>query len=193
MPRGIKGSGTKPVTIGDGGAGSAGEGSYAEKVSSDLRDKRILELEALLAESEKKRTDAEEKAFKAAAAQGMLMQNHIEEVPTGKTVIIRKLDPKKPYRVTEDDDGKIKRKPNWIDVEVPTFYYRIELPTSGGFNLTTNQVEFMHGEVYEFDIDTLRSVKERVYRQWQHEASINGSNENAYRRPKDQYVGPRMR
>ena len=59
------------------------------------------------------------------------------------------------------------------------------LPPVGGVDLKINDVSFYHGVVYELDIDTLRSVKEMVYRLWDHDRSIHGSDENFYRKPQE--------
>jgi hypothetical protein len=79
-----------------------------------------------------------------------------------------------------------------VEDEVPKFEYcrmvdfyryRIELPPSGGLDVRINGVPYYHGQEYSVDLDTLRTLKDAVHRSWAHEASIRGSNENAYRRP----------
>jgi hypothetical protein len=73
------------------------------------------------------------------------------------------------------------------NIEYPTFYYNIQLPAgasgSNGSCLSTNGVEYHHGQTYEFDEVTLAEMKSRVAKCWDHEKSIHGENENAYRRP----------
>ena len=73
----------------------------------------------------------------------------------------------------------------------PCYFYRIDLPPSGGQHLVINGTMFYHGEQYKVRVSTLRTLKEIVFRGWQHEASIRGSNENFYRSPQDRRIGSR--
>jgi hypothetical protein len=75
------------------------------------------------------------------------------------------------------------KKYKYKKVKVPTYYYNIQLPAGAGICLWTNGVEYYHGETYEFDPNTLAEMKSRVARCWEHEKSIHGDNENAYRKP----------
>lgn len=157
---------------------------------------QIEDLKEQLQLSEQQRSEAEAAALAAAEAQGALMQREIQEVATGKTVKVRRaVDPKtgKPsYKVVGyKDDGREILKPVFHDFELPTYFYKIDLPPVGGIDLKMNDVSFYHGTVYEFDIDTLRTVKEMVYRLWDHERNISGSNENFYRNPREQRISPR--
>jgi hypothetical protein len=61
------------------------------------------------------------------------------------------------------------------------YKYMIDLPPSGGVSVGINGEQFYHGQSYEFDLNRLRTVREMVYRSWEHERSIKGSDENAYR------------
>ena len=70
-----------------------------------------------------------------------------------------------------DDDGE------------QLWYYKIDLPPSGGIDIKINGTCFYHGEQYKIHTDTLVALKDIVFRTWQHEQSIHGSNENFYRRP----------
>ena len=158
-------------------ASTKGVGSDREKALLD----EIKALQAKLQVAEEKRTEAEENALKLAESQGMLMQREIHEVPTGKFVTVKRLDKMKV--VGYKDDGREINKPVFKSVELPTFFYKIDLPPSGGVDVKINEVPLYHGGVYELDIDTLRTVKDIVYRCWAHDASIHGNNENAYRRP----------
>lgn len=63
------------------------------------------------------------------------------------------------------------------------YHYRIDLPASGGFEIKINGMAFYHGEQYKVTDKTLATLKDIVARSWGHEAQINGSNENAYRKP----------
>jgi hypothetical protein len=85
-----------------------------------------------------------------------------------------------------DADGKE------VDGETePSYFYRIDLPPSGGQHIVINGVMFYHGEQYKVRVSTLRTMKEIVFRGWQHEASIRGSNENFYRAPQERRIGSR--
>jgi NADH:ubiquinone oxidoreductase subunit len=64
------------------------------------------------------------------------------------------------------------------------YHYRVDLPPSGGVEIKINGVPFFHGEQYKVTGKTLSTLQDIVARSWQHEAQINGSqNENAYRKP----------
>ena len=142
--------------------------------------RRIADLEAQLAASESKRTEAERVALAAAESQGALMQRDIQEVPTGKKVKVERL---KHYKVVgHKDDGREILKPVMQTVELPTFFYKIDMPPCGGTDLKLNGIPFYHGAVYEVDIDTLRAVKDIVFRTWKHDSDIHGSDENFYRK-----------
>ena len=67
----------------------------------------------------------------------------------------------------------------------------IDIPPSGGTHIELNGVHYYHGTTYEFDIHTIRTVKDIMHRGWKHESDINGSNENFYRRPLEQRIGVR--
>jgi hypothetical protein len=69
--------------------------------------------------------------------------------------------------------------------------YTINLPAGAGNCLYTNGIEYYHGETYEFDAEILSEMKSRVARCWDHEKSIHGENENAYRRPTNVHYGRR--
>lgn len=152
-------------------------GASAKDVAKLMEEIRGLKEKLKL--SEQQRSDAEAAALAAAEAQGMLMQRQIQEVATGKTVKVKRASG---YEVVgHKDDGREILKPVWKTVELPTYFYKIDMPAVGGWDLKINGQSLFHGTVYEFDIDTLRSVKEIVYRTWDHERSIHGSDENAYR------------
>ena len=61
------------------------------------------------------------------------------------------------------------------------YRYAIDLPPSGGISIGINGVQYYHGQAYEFTRDVLDTVKEMVFRSWEHERNIKGSDENAYR------------
>lgn len=172
--------------------------------------KRILaenaRLTQELADQTAARTEAEQKLVDQAASQ--LAQTDIREVPTGRTVNMRMLDAAyvdkhddgthtgapNGYRIVgykDDAGGRPILKPVFKSVKVPTFYYRIDLPPSGGEALKLNGVPYYHGTIGEFDLHTLRTVKEIVYRGWDHERNISGSNENVYREQKRPHISAR--
>jgi len=188
----------------------------ATPVSVDQMDVRgvadleaeIADLKRQLAESNAKRDEAETFALQAAEAQGM-MQENVQEVPTGKTKGIPKCVG---YRaISYKENGQPNLRPIWDTMacpeckgkgevkgaecedcsgkgkipkleSVPTYFYKIMLPPSGGYGLMVNQQWMYHGGVYELDIHQLRSAKEQVFRSWQHEKNVHGDNENFYKR-----------
>jgi len=143
----------------------------AEKTVKELQAE-IAALQNSLASEMTKRTEAEEMA-KAMSAASPFIVNLGEEQPTGQTIKINTC-----VNPTERDVKKQK----WKEIEYPTYFYNIQLPAGAGLCLTTNGVEYYHGETYEFDSITLSEIKSRVARCWDHEKSIHGENENAYRR-----------
>jgi hypothetical protein len=172
-----------------------------DSAGADDVKKLMAEIKGLreaLKVSEVARTEAEAAALAAAEAQGALMQRDIVEVPTGKFVNVKRaVDPETgdpTYKVVGyKEDGREILKPIFHDVKLPTFFYKIDLPAVGGLDLKTNDASLYHGVVYQLDIDTLRSVKERVYRLWQHDQTIHGSNENAYRPKQEPTLSMRSR
>ena len=120
------------------------------------------------------RTSAELAALSAA---GTPIAGGGDEQPTGKTVEIEVcLDPWRVGTKEKPVEHKFKT------VKVPTFFYRIDLPVGAGTHLTTNGLAMYHGETYELTPEQLADTKSRVARCWDHEKSIHGDNENAYRR-----------
>ena len=138
-----------------------------------MRDE-ITRLQSALGESEAARGEAQAHALSMVGP-----YNGTEEQPTGKTVTVSVcLNP------TEKDEKKLKYK----NVEYPTYFYRIDLPAGAGLDLTTNGVAYYHGQTYEFDPMTLSDMKSRVARCWEHEKSIHGDQENAYRKPLNKHL-----
>jgi|SRR5580765_1255110 len=127
---------------------------------------RIAELEAQLAASKTAEEKAlEQAAHNAAAAQSVLLFNSTTtEIHMGKNA-----------------DGK------------DLWKYKIDLPPSGGTDIKVNMIPYYHGETYTFETDLLRTIKEIVQRSWGHEASIQGSNENFYRREMNKTISGRGR
>ena len=80
------------------------------------------------------------------------------------------------------------KKQKFKDVEFPTYFYTIQLPPGAGIDLTTNGTPYYHGSTYEVDAFTLADLKSRVARTWDHEKSIHGGDENAFRRPSQQHL-----
>jgi hypothetical protein len=135
-----------------------------EEQSDDTLKQRIAELEAELAASKTSEQKAIElAAHNAAAAQSVLLFNSTTtEIHMGKT-----------------EDGK------------DLWKYKIDLPPSGGTDIKVNMVPYYHGETYTFETDLLRTIKEIVQRSWGHEASIQGSNENFYRKEMNRTISGR--
>lgn len=142
---------------------------------------KIEDLKQQVAELQAKLIDAESRA----ASPQMVLVNG-DDVPTGNTVKIRRCT--NPW---ERDEAKQK----WADVDVPTFYYHVQLPVSAtshlGACITINGQPYYHGEQYELDMFMLAQVKSMVARCWEHEKSIHGDNENAYRKPTNVVLSPR--
>ena len=83
-------------------------------------------------------------------------------------------DPNETYAgEIEDADGNM----------VPHYFYRIDLAPCGGTDIRLSGETFFHGEVYKVSVHQLRTLREIVNRTWGHEAQINGTNENFYRKP----------
>ena len=147
------------------------------KMTEDELRAEVERLQAALATSETARTSAEEMAL--AVAQASPFGGSAEEEATGKTVQITVcLNP------AERDVKKLK----WKEVKVPTYFYNIQLPAGAGLCLSTNGVEYYHGQTYELDPNTLAELKSRVALCWAHEKSIHGENENAYHKPTHKHL-----
>ena len=141
---------------------------------------QIAELNRQIAEKDGKLSAADEAARLAAESQGVpFMQSVIVEVPTGRKVKVQHAV--NPW-VRKSDLLKFE------EIEVPTYYYKIDLPPSGGVDLKINGESKYHGVTYEFTLDELRTVKDMVARSWGHEANIKGSNENIFRRPQNRVL-----
>lgn len=131
-----------------------------EEETTEQLKARIARLEAALAHSDEHRAKAEENASRLSAqAQSSMFTTNVTERFSRKS-----------------DSGK------------DLWWYRIDLAPCGGIDIRINGMQFVHGETYEFDTDTLRSVKEIVSRTWGHEANIHGENENAYKRAQDRVL-----
>lgn len=139
----------------------------------------LAEIESLRAQLDVANTEkTEAQAMAAAMAEATAFGGNAEERATGKTIKMNVcLNP----WVTKEKDQKFK------DVEVPTYYYTIDLPAGAGLYLLTNNMQFFHGETYEVEGAVLADLKSRVARCWDHEKSIHGDNENAYRKPTQQH------
>lgn len=144
----------------------------ATKQELDELQAEVARLQAALLEEQSARSDAEEKA--RIASQAGFFVGGSEEQPTGNTIPVKVC-----INPTERNHDKLKYK----EVELPTYFYTIDLPAGAGLSLSTNGVEYYHGQAYEVDQFTLADLKSRVARCWDHEKSIHGDNENAYRKP----------
>lgn len=124
---------------------------------------QVAQLQAQLVDANSRQAQAEAVAIAAASP----------DAATGRTIkISRCLNP------TADP-----KKQTWEDLDIPTYMYRVDMPAGAGTHLTINGVEYYHGQEYELDYYTLVNVKSMVARCWDHEKSIHGNNENAYRKP----------
>jgi len=102
------------------------------------------------------------------------------EVATGKLVKVRRLAK---YKIAGyKEDGREILRPEFKTVELPTFFYKINMPPCGGSDMKINGMPLYHGATVELDIDTLRTVKDMVFRMWAHDREIHGSDENFYRK-----------
>jgi hypothetical protein len=157
--------------------------------SSDVASKKERELLEKLAEAQSKidkllgvqqANEQQIAALEAAQRQGALYSSSVEEKVTGHKVKIRVFDH---YKVTgyRDNGSEIVR-PVFRTDEVPSYYYKIDMPPCGDTNLSINGEKYYHGAVYEFDIHTLRTVKDIVARTWAHDRSLHPNDENFYRR-----------
>lgn len=148
----------------------------------------VKRLHAALGESEIKRDEAESLAL--ANSQAGAFVGSTGEHPTGKTVSVS---------VCINPGERNEKKQVFKTVELPTYFYTIDLPAGtasastigSGSMLTTNGIEYYNGQTYEVDQNTLVDLKSRVARCWDHEKSIHGDNENAYRRQTQQrFISP---
>lgn len=145
----------------------------ATKQELEELQSEVARLQAALLEEQGARSAAEE-AARAVAAASPFVHASVEEQPTGKTIEVEVcLNP----AARKESDHRYKK------VEMPTYFYTVQLPAAAGLSLSTNGVEYYHGQTYEFDPIMLAEIKSRVARCWDHEKSIHGDNENAYRKP----------
>lgn len=148
----------------------------------------IADLKGKLAGETAARTKAEQTAIEAAEAQIGLP--NVEEMPTGRMVKVQRC--KEYETVGYKDDGRPILKPVFATVELPEYAYKIDLPPVGGEGLKVNGISLVHGGVYKLDIDSLRSVKEMVYRCWDHDRNIHGQQENDFGRRQVQQKASRL-
>ena len=138
---------------------------------------QIAALKDQLELANKEKTEAQEMATSIAAASTFMGTS--EEQPTGNTIVLN---------VCLNPWEKKEEKQKFKDVEVPTFYYTIDIPAGAGTNLMTNGIAYYHGGTYEVDQATLVDLKSRVARCWDHEKAIHSENENAYRKPTNTHL-----
>ena len=141
-------------------------------------EQEVAELRAKLAETETKLTESESNVVAMQMATNLLGGDSKEEA-TGKTIKVNTC-----VNPWEKDTKKQKFK----DFDVPTYRFLINLPVNAT-HLSTNGIDYYHGQSYEFTLSELAEMKSRVARCWDHERSINGANENAYRKQQHARVG----
>lgn len=152
----------------------------AGKDADKNREELLAEIEALktqLAGETTARTAAEEMAHSMAS--GHFQSSMAESHATGKTVMVS---------VCVNPHVRDAKKHVYKEVEFPTYFYNIQLPAGAGTHLSTNGIEYHHGQTYEFEPMQLAEMKSRVARCWDHERSIHGDNENAYRKPANHHL-----
>lgn len=135
------------------------------------KDEQIERLRAEIERLNGALSDAKEINLEA-VQRASYFANNREEIPTGRTVKVRKCT--NPWVKKEDDQ-------DWIVLDEPTYLYHVDMPPVGGTDIKLNGEEKYHGQTYEMTLDTLRSVKEIVYRIQAHEAAIHGSDEDVFR------------
>lgn len=134
------------------------EKQYAAlQVAVDEKEKKILELEA--------KTEATGQAAMT------MLGRQVAEQYLGKRKVLGKTFNHKKKEFVE------------TEMELDYWEYLIDLPPSGGEGVTINGTQFHHGQVIEVDTNTLRTIKEMVFRAWFHESQIKGNDENKFRRP----------
>ena len=155
----------------------------------------IARLKAELAMERQARASAEDAATRQLAdlQSAALTMASIKEVPAGTIQVPRRkangdvvtkrvavLEPDGSQRVDEETGRKMWEDQEVTD-EVPAYWYKISLPPSAGEFLSVNGQRVYHDQTYKFTSDSLRTIKEVIYRSWAHEKSISGDNENVYR------------
>lgn len=142
--------------------------------------KQIKDLEGKLEVATAGRT--EEELSLLASLQGIASLANEREVATGKFVKVRRLANYKVVGYRDEAGGREILRAQFKTVELPTYFYKVNLPPCGGTHLMINGLPVYHNATIEFDIDTLRTVKDMVYRCWAHDREIHGTDENFYRK-----------
>jgi hypothetical protein len=172
-------------------ADAAVPGKFVRIASTkDVASSKERELLDRLAKAEAERDSERQKnavsaatiaALQAAQRQGAAYGGGFaQEQPTGEKRKIKVFSHNKLLRY--NDNGTEVTRPVFKTEDVDTFFLKIDLPPCGDTHLSINGENFYHGAVYEFDIHTLRTVKDLVFRCWAHDRSIHPNDENFYRR-----------
>lgn len=138
-----------------------GSSEPVEKIETpeELRA-RIKKLEAMLETSIAAQGIAEDESARLSAqAQSAMFTTNVTERFAGK-----------------DEDGN------------ELYWYRIDLAPCGGTEIKINGMPYYHGQTYKFGTDLLRSIKEIVSRTWEHEANVNGVNENVFKQAQNRIL-----
>lgn len=191
MPR-PKGSKNKPQNDQADAAQSVTEIVDVSDVSGDEVEKLRAENADLirrLAEADAARGSEQQSALDMVRAQGLGMDAPTQERPTGRTMPMEKCVG---YKRIGWEHGRPIREPIFEVVDEPTYYYKVIMAPCGGIDLKINGNPLMHGAVYELDIDTLRTVKDIVFRTWAHDKAVFGDDkENAYRQKQNPTLSAR--
>ncbi len=141
------------------------------KVEKPDSEALIAELRAKLASLESENADLRVTNIEA-SARAAYFAGENSETPTGRTVKVKRC--KNPWVKKEEEQ-------EWETVDEPTFLYTVSMPPVGGTDMKLNGEEKYHGQTYEMTMDTLRQVKEIVFRLKAHDAAIHGSDEDNFR------------
>jgi hypothetical protein len=191
------------IEPGDGGEGRdsvaliASTKGVKDKTTLEALLAQVAELKKELGLKDEALTAAQAAALAAAEAQASFQQSAIQEVPSGRKMKVQKLDignedwPTGYKTVGYKEDGRAILKPQFRMEAVTTYYYKLDIPPMAGWDMKINGIPLVHGATYEFDLPTLQYVKEMVARAWNHEAVINGKNENVFRKPTEKRIGSR--
>lgn len=143
-----------------------------EKPGSEDMQKKIEDLQAEL------------EATRLALQQSEQVQadilRQISSIPISQEVYVGKRK-----KIVQDKAG------NDVEEEVDVYKLTINLPPSGGLFIKINDFPLYSGQTYNLEMDTIRTVKDMMYRAWLHENNVAGDErEVAYKPQGTGRVGP---